>query len=393
MTAATASMLLKAQAIQNQLTAWRRDFHMHPEIGFEVTRTAARVAELCDSFGCRVRSGVGRSGVIAELGQGSPILAIRADMDALPLQEQSGVDYASTIPGRMHACGHDAHMAAALGVALLLSQEKFPGMVRILFQPAEEVADEQGLSGAPRMIAEGAMEGVDMILALHVEPTTPTGAIRIESGPVSGGVDSWFGEIIGRGGHGANPHLTIDPFYLTAHVMLALNAIVSRRLYPFDPAVVSIGSLHGGHAENVIPERVSLTGTLRYLRKEVQAQVQDEIRRAFELARALGGDYALRFEIGTPPMINHAGAADHLAAVGRDLLGEENVWPWKRELGAEDFGCFLEHAPGAMFALGSGNPDLQRHLHSPDYDLDERCLPVGAAVLAEAALRFLRGRS
>jgi amidohydrolase len=240
------------------------------------------------------------------------------------------------------------------------------------------------------MIADGVMEGVDMILALHVDPATPAGAICIEAGPVSGGVDSWFGQVIGKGGHGAHPHQAIDPFYLAAHVIQALNAIVSRRLYPFDPAVVSIGSLHGGQAENVIPERVVMTGTLRYTRKEVQEQIHAEIRRAFELTRVLGGDYELHFEIGNPPMVNHVAPTELVARVGRDLLGEENILPWKKELGAEDFGCFMEHAPGAMFALGSGNASLQRHLHSPDFDIDEGCLPVGTAVLAETTLRFLR---
>lgn len=384
------NMLTKAGAIQAQMSAWRRDFHRHPELGFAVTRTAARVAEICQSLGCAVRTGVGRSGVVAELGKGSPVLAIRADMDALPLQEQNEVDYASCIPGQMHACGHDAHTAMVLGVALLLLKEEFPGTLRFLFQPAEEVADDEGLSGAPRMIADGAMKDVQLVLGLHVEPHTPVGAIRIEAGPVSGGVDSWFGEVIGAGGHGAYPHQTVDPFNIVAHVILALNAIISRRLDPFDHAVVSIGSLQGGHTENVIPERIRLSGTLRYQRKEVQAQVHAEMRRAFELARTLGGDYNLRFELGSPPMINHTSVADLIAEVAADLLGPPNVLPWKQELGAEDFGCFMELAPGAMFALGSGDPAQPRYLHSPTFDLDERCLPVGTAILAETALHYLR---
>ena len=343
-------MLDKARSIQNQLSAWRRDFHMHPELGFQETRTAAKVAEILEQSGYRVKSGVGRTGLIAELGSGKPIAAIRADMDALPLQETNRVPYASQNPGVMHACGHDSHMAMALGAAKLLAGEQFPGTVRFLFQPSEEVGDEEGVSGAPRMIQEGAMDGVEMIIALHVEPTAPVGSLRIKFGPVSGGVDSWFGEIIGKGGHGAHPHETIDPFFIAAHVILALNGIVSRRLDPFDPAVVSIGSLHGGFTENVIPERVKLSGTLRYKEKRVQEQIHSEIRRAFEITRTLGGDYDLRLEIGTPPMVNSPAVSDLIAAVAGDLLGKENLLPWKSELGAEDFGCFLELAPGAMFA-------------------------------------------
>jgi len=383
-------MLDKAREIQQQLSGWRRDFHMHPELGFRETRTAAKVAEILEQFKVRVRRGVGRTGVVADLGRGKPVVAIRADMDALPLQETNQVPYASQNPGVMHACGHDAHTAMVLGVAALLSREKFPGMVRFLFQPSEEVADEEGLSGAPRMIQDGAMEGVDMVIAAHVDPETPIGAICIKSGPASGGVDSWYGEIIGKGGHGAHPHQSIDPFYIAAHVILALNGIVSRRLDPFDPAVVSIGSLNGGFTENVIPERLKLTGTLRYTQKRVQEQIHTEIRRAFEIARTLGGNYELKVEIGTPPMINSPVASDLIEAVAIDLLGKQNLLPPKDGLGAEDFGCFLELAPGAMFSLGTGSESFSCLIHTPDFDLDERSLPVGAALLAETALRFLK---
>jgi len=384
-------MLEKARAMQQQLSLWRRDFHMHPELGFREMHTAAKVAEILDQFGYRLRRGVGRTGVVADIGNGRPIIAIRADMDALPLQETNRVEYASQNPGVMHACGHDAHIAMALGGAALLSREKFAGTVRFLFQPSEEVADEEGMSGAPRMIQDGAMDGVELVIATHVEPATPAGAIRIDSGPASGGVDSWFGEIIGKGGHGAHPHQVIDPFYITAHIILALNGIVSRRLDPFDPAVVSIGSLHGGFTENVIPERVKLTGTLRYTQKRVEEQIHAEIRRAFEIARTLGGDYELKFEIGTPPMINSPVASDLIKSVAIKLLGKPNVLPWKDELGAEDFGCFMDHSPGAMFALGTGSESFQCQLHNPDFDLDESCLPIGAAIFAETALQFLRG--
>ncbi len=386
-------MLNKAQAIQDQLIAWRRDFHMHPELGFRETRTAARVAEICEELGCRVRHGVGRTGVVADLGSGAPRIAIRADMDALPIQEANETPYCSQVPGVMHACGHDAHTAMALGAALLLSRERFPGSVRFLFQPSEEVGDEEGISGAPRMIADGALEGVDMALALHVDPATPVGDICIEAGPVSGGVDSWFGAVLGRGCHGAYPHLGLDPFVLTAQVILALNNIVSRRLHPFDPAVVSLGSLHGGQAENVIPERVEMSGTLRYTEKRVQEQIHAEMRRAFEVARALGGDYELRFEIGTPPMVNHPDAAALIERAAAALLGGEHVRPFRKDLGAEDFGCFLDVVPGAMFTLGTRLEGDERVGHNPRFDIDERALPIGAAILAEAALRFLAQKS
>ena len=383
-------MLKRAREIEHQLSTWRREFHMHPELGFQETHTAARVAEVLESLGYRVRTGVGRTGVVGERGRGSPIVAIRADMDALPLQEANDVPYASQVPGVMHACGHDAHTAIALGVATLLAQETLPGTLRFLFQPAEEVGDEEGVSGAPRMVEDGAMEGVDTVLALHVDGDVPVGDITLDAGPSSAGVDTFYGTIIGRGGHGAYPHEVVDPIYIAGHVILALHGIVSRRLHPFDPAVVSIGSIHGGQADNVIPERVEMCGTIRYMEPKVQEKIHAEIERAMGITRTLGGDYELKFEIGYPPMLNDAGAVDLLREVATDLLGAEHIEPPERSMGAEDFGFFSTLVPGAMFMLGCRIEGDERKHHNPRFDIDERCLPIGAAILAEAAGRFLR---
>ncbi len=385
-------MLQKALAIQEQLIFWRRDFHMHPELGFLEKRTSERVAGIAEKFGCRVRRGVGRTGVVAELGQDKPIIALRADMDALPLQEANQVAYASQVNGVMHACGHDGHTAMLLGAAALLAKEEFPGTVRFFFQPSEEVSDEEGKSGAARMVAEGVMDGVDMVIGLHVDPATPVGDILIETGPASGGVDSWFGTIIGKGGHGARPHDAVDPFYITAHIILALNAIISRRISAFDPGVISIGSLHGGQTENVIPDRLEITGTLRYTEGRVQEQIQAEIKHAFELARPLGGDYQLRFEIGSPPMQNHPVAVNLIRRTAGDILGPEHVLNPDKDLGAEDFGCFSELAPGAMFLLGARIEGDERIGHNPHFDINEKALPYGTAILTESAIRFLRGK-
>jgi amidohydrolase len=383
-------MLDKANSIQEQLINLRRDFHMHPELGFQETCTSAKVAETMEKLGYRVKSNVARTGVVAELGNGKPVVAIRADMDALPLQEDNQVTYASQNPGKMHACGHDCHTAMVLGVATLLAEEKFPGTVRFLFQPSEEVGDEKGVCGAPRMIEEGVMNEVDFIIATHVDPTAPVGKIRIKSGPVAAGVDSWFAEIIGKGGHGAYPHGAIDPFYIAAHVIFALNAMISRRFDTFDAAVVSIGSINGGFTENVIPERIKITGTLRYTEKRVREEIHTEIKRAFDIARSLGGDYELKIETGVPPMINSPKATDLIISVATDLLGEGSVISGKDQMASEDFGCFLEYAQGAMFALGTGNDKLKCQVHSPIFDIDESCLPVGTAILTETATRFLR---
>ncbi len=385
-------MLKQAHAISEELIEWRRDFHKHPEIGFEVHRTAKIVADEMEKMGYSVRRGVGKTGVVAEMGDGGKMVAIRADMDALPILEMNDYEYVSQNKGAMHACGHDSHTAMALGAALLLSKEKLPGRIRFLFQPCEETADEEGKSGAQRMSDEGAMEGVDYVIAQHVDPSKPVGTIGINAGPSSGGVDSWFGMIKGKGGHGAHPDKTVDPFYLLAHVILALNAIISRRINPFDPAVVSIGSVSGGFTENVIPETVKITGTLRYTDESVHQQIHAEIKRAFEVAKALGGDYDLSFQIGGPPMINDQTVSDVIEKAGRDLLGAENVFEIEKTLGAEDFGEFMKHAPGAMFTLGTQKEGHEQYLlHHPKFDIDERAMPIGTAMLAETAKRFLQG--
>ena len=383
-------MLKQAHAISEELIEWRRDFHMHPEIGFALHRTSKIVAEELEKMGYRVRRGVGKTGVVAEIGEGGKVIAIRADMDALPIQERNNYEYVSKIPGAMHACGHDSHTAMALGAALLLSKEKLPGRVRFLFQPCEETTDEEGKSGAQRMSAEGAMDGVDYIIAQHVDPLKPVGTISINAGPSSGGVDSWYAEIKGVGGHGAHPDRTIDPFYILAHVIIALNAIVSRRINPFEPAVVSIGSISGGIAENVIPESIKLTGTLRFTDENVHQQIHEEMKRAFEIARVLGGDYQLRYVLGGSPVVNDVMVSEVIERTGKDLLGAENVHELHKTLGAEDFGEFMKYAPGAMFTLGTQKDGHAEYLlHHPKFDLDERALPIGTAMLVATAKRFL----
>jgi amidohydrolase len=264
------TMLKQSHAIFEDLIHWRRDFHMHPELGFTEQRTAQIVADELEKLGYRVRRGVGRTGVVADIGDESgPTIAIRADMDALPILESDDREYASQNPGIMHACGHDSHTSMALGAAALLTKEKFKGRVRFLFQPSEEVGDAEGISGAPRMIADGALAGVDFVIAQHVDPQSPVGTIRIGAGAVSGGVDSWEAKIIGRGAHGAHPDESVDPFQILGHIIIAINSIVSRHLSPFAPAVVSIGAIKGGFTHNVIPEQVEIIGTLRFTDNKV----------------------------------------------------------------------------------------------------------------------------
>ncbi len=273
-------MLERAKAINSKLLDWRQRFHMQPELSFEEHATATLVAQELEALNFRVRTGVGRTGVIAEIGTGSPLIALRADMDALPLQETNPVPYASQVPNVMHACGHDAHTAILLGVATLLAQEPPErGTVRLLFQPAEEDSDDDGVSGAPYLVQAGAVEGAGMVLALHVNAALGVGKISNGAGPAAAGVDTFYATIIGRGGHGASPHETIDPVLLTSQIILNIHTIVSRRLPPYAPAVISVGSVHGGEATNIIPEEVKISGTIRFYDPKIQQSIHTELER------------------------------------------------------------------------------------------------------------------
>jgi amidohydrolase len=384
--------LEKARELEAQLVAWRRDIHMHPELGFEETRTARLVADTLRALDMEVEVGVGITGVVGRLGQGRPVIGIRADMDALPIQEANEVPYKSQTPGVMHACGHDAHTAMLLGVARMLHEmpDRPPGEIRFLFQPSEEKWDEEIKSGATRMIDDRALDGVDAVIALHVSSQTPSGVVEIGEGHMLAAVDTFRITIKGQGCHGALPHTGIDPIYIQAQVVNAIQGIRSRRLDPTQPAVVTIGSIHGGQADNVIPQEVHLTGTIRSFTEEIRSQVHDELARALDVARALGGDYSLTIERGYPSLYNDPAVAQLIQATASDLIGAEHTRPGTPIMGAEDFAYMAQQAPGAMFMLGAQIGHDNRPHHSPIFDIDEGAMPVGAAVLAGTAVRLLR---
>jgi len=388
-------MLDSAKKIKDQLISWRRDFHMHPELGFEETRTAGIVAETLKEMGIRVETEVGKTGVVGHLGEGSPVVGIRADMDALPLQEANDVPYASKNPGVMHACGHDAHTAILLGVARILSEmpDRPPGEIRFLFQPSEEDWDEELKSGATRMIEDGALEGLDAVIALHVDDSIPTGQIEINSGNASAAVDSFQATIIGQGGHGAYPHETVDPTFILAQVINAIHGIRARRIKPIDSAVISIGAIHAGHTSNVIPDSVEMMGTIRSFDTAVREQLSEELEKAFALTRAFGGNYTLTIEKGFPSMYNDPEVVELICQAASEMLGEDKVAPSYAEMGAEDFSYMSQLAPGAMFWLGVNIDDTPRPAHSPTFDINEDALPIGAALLAEVACRLLMSPS
>jgi amidohydrolase len=389
------SLLEEARALQDTLAALRRRIHQHPELGFQEVETSKLVAETLATMGLEVQTAVAKTGVVGQLGEDGPMVALRADMDALPISEASGVPYTSRVPGVMHACGHDAHTAMLLGAAMLLSRRNMPGRVRFLFQPCEEGTDAEGKSGAMRMVDEGAMRGVEAVIALHVDPRVDTGQITVGEGPICAAADSFAATIVGVGCHGAFPHLGIDPVFISAQVIMAIQGIVSRRVDPTRAAVVTVGSIRGGTASNVIPPEVQLKGTIRSLSEDVRRQLWDELRKCLQLTRALGGDFRLDIQGGFPVLSNDAKMASLIRQVASEMLGEDNVRPQTVEMGAEDFAILAEQAPGAMFMLGvkrvSAETALQ--LHSPDFDIDEAALPIGAAILAGTAHRYLASAS
>lgn len=383
-------VLQEANALSPQITAWRRDFHMHPELGFQEFRTSGKVAEELRSLGLETATGVGKTGVVAVIGEGEPVVAIRADMDALPLQEKNDVPYASQTPNVMHACGHDSHTAMLLGAAQILATmpDRPPGEIRLLFQPCEETDDGEK-SGAERMIDDGALDGVDRVIALHVSSELPSGQLVIEDGFITANADNFYAVIRGVGAHGAHPDLGVDPIYLLGHVINAIQGIRSRRIDPIRPAVVTIGTVHAGLGENVIPDEAHLTGTLRSYDDDTREKLIAELERALGVARSLGGDYELRVHKGCPSTFNNAGVAQVIRGTMTDVIGASSILQQPPSMGGEDFSWMTRRAPGAMFLLGAKRDEVSRPHHNPLFDLDESVFPIGTALLAESALRLL----
>jgi amidohydrolase len=385
------TMWERAHAIQDELVVLRRAIHRRPELGFQEFETSNLAAGTMRSLGARVRTGVGTTGVVADLGAagaGRPCIAIRADMDALPVWELNPVAYCSTVPGVMHACGHDAHVAMALGAAKLLAEEELPGQVRFLFQPSEERPDEQGVSGAAHMIRAGALDGVDLVIAQHIGSETETGLVRIVPGPMSATEETFWITIRGKGCHGAYPHTGRDPIFISGQVIGAIHGIISRQVNPMRSAVISIGLIQGGTQVNIIPSEVRLAGTIRSFDQEVRATLHAELRRAAEVARALGGDYELKIDLDAIATVNDPRVCALIRGVARDLLGDDKVLAGQPDMGAEDFGFMTQAVPGAMYSLGTkkGEP---RVVHGPTFDIDEAALPIGTAILAETVRRYL----
>jgi len=384
--------LFDAMRLADELVAIRRHLHRYPELSLYETETAALVARELGKLGLAVRTGVGGHGVVADLAGGRPgkTVALRADMDALPIREETGLEFASARPGVMHACGHDAHTAMLLGAAKLLVRmaDRLQGNVRFIFQPAEEIN-----AGAKAMIADGALEGVAEIYGLHNLPTLPAGRIATCAGPMMGSVDRLEIRLEGKGGHGAIPDQCVDPVVCASHVIMALQTIASRELSPFDAAVVTIGSLQAGDANNVIPHRAELTGTIRTFDPRVKARMPERVER---LVTRIAAGFRCKAEVRvidqTPVLVNHEPQTRVVDEAADETIGEANRGPAAPTMAGEDFSVCLGRVPGCFFWLGSGparNAGTAFGLHHPKYVLNEDCIPTGAALHANIARKAL----
>jgi amidohydrolase len=374
------------------MTAWRRDFHAHPELGFEETRTSGIVAEKLRAFGVdEVHTGLAKTGVVGVLraGGGTDTIGLRADMDALPIQETTGLPHASTTAGKMHACGHDGHTTMLLGAARYLAETRnFNGTVYLIFQPAEE-----GEGGGRVMVQEGLFEQFPMrhVYGMHNWPGRPVGNFAMRPGPIMAATDQFVIDLKGKGGHAAAPHFCKDPLVAAAHVVTALQTIMSRSADPVDHGVVSVTQIHGGDAFNVIPETARLTGTARSFTTTMRDLLQ---QRLVEIVNHVASAHLIEAKIdyrrGYPPTINSALETDLAAEVAAEIAGDDKVdRATPPVMGGEDFAYMLEKKPGSYVFIGNGGDDSTPMLHNPGYDFNDETLPHGASYWAKLVERLL----
>jgi amidohydrolase len=385
----------KANTLASTLIDLRRDFHMHPELGFEETRTASVIETHLKALNLAGVTPMGGTGLCGLLKGSAPgrCIAIRADMDALPVQEMKDSPYKSVHEGKMHACGHDVHMSCVLGAAMILAElrDHIRGAVKFIFQPGEEVLP----GGARSMITAGIMNNppVDAIIALHTDPQTESGKLALKKGPLMAGADIFTVRVTGKGGHGALPHLVNDTIVAASETIIALQTLVSRQIDPLSPAVLSVGAIHGGTAFNVLPEEVAFKGTVRALDGDVLKKFPGNIRRVVEQVSAAHGCRAeLDYTRGVPVVVNDGDIIDVVKKAAITLFGEGCIENLENPvMGGEDFACYLEKARGAMVWLGVRNEekDAVYSWHSPRFDIDEDAIAFGAAILCAAAVDYL----
>ncbi len=383
----------QANALRDELVARRRDLHKHPELAFEEVRTAGIVAEELTRLGLEVQTGVGKTGVVGLLegDQDGPTVLVRADMDALPIQELNEVEYASEVPGKMHACGHDAHTTIGLGVAKLLAgqRDKLVGRVKFAFQPAEET-----VGGAMAMVKDGVLENPrpDVTLGLHVWNSEPLGRIGVDNGPIMAGSSTFQIKITGKGGHAALPNNTLDPVVCASQLVLALQTIVSRNVNPLEQAVVSVTYVRAGDAYNIIPQESELHGTIRTFTDEVRSLVEKRMTEITQsLCEAMGCAVEINIRHHTRPVVNSPEVAERVRKVFSELVGAESLGMPQRTMGGEDVCFLMDDIPGTFFFLGSSNSErgLDYGHHHPRFDIDEDVLPLGVALLTAAVADYV----
>jgi len=368
-----------------KIVALRRDIHREPELGFDTEKTAEKVLGALEGLPLDLETGVAQNGIVATLrGEGEgPTVGLRADMDALPIEEETGLPFASEIEGRMHACGHDGHTSMLVGAAHALSgmRDRLGGTVKFVFQPAEE-----GGGGGGVMVDEGVADDLSSIFALHVWPGLPFGKVATKAGPIMAAADAFEMEIRGSGGHGAMPHLAADAVVIAAQVVTALQTVVSREVDPVEPAVLTVGEIGAGTAFNIIPEKARLGGTVRTLNPDLRERMPGRMEAvASGVAKGMRGDANLDYTFSYPVTVNDEGAANHALDVAEDLFGAESVLELPNpSMTSEDFAFFLEKVPGAFIWLGVGE-DVSG-LHTPQFAFDEEILPRGSALLVALAL-------
>jgi amidohydrolase len=386
--------LAEAQTLFPYTQTLRRDFHQHPEIGFQEVRTAGIVARELRELGLEVSTGIAETGVVAILegAKPGPVALLRFDMDALPIHEETGADYASQTPGVMHACGHDGHTAIGLTVARMLHahRDDLVGTVKLVFQPAEE-----GLGGAKRMVDEGVLTNPrpDLSLALHLWNDKPFGWLGVTPGPAMAASGRFQITLTGSGGHGASPHLTNDPITAAAQIITALQTIVSRNVRPLDSAVVSVTAIEAGEAFNVIPSTAVMKGTYRTYRSETNQMLKERMQRITTgIAEAMGCTAKIVFWEITPATVNDLTLTSRVQAVAARLFPDADLDTEERTMGSEDMAYMMQDVPGCYFFIGSNNPEsgLDAPHHHPKFDFDERALPRAAGMMATVAAEFLK---
>jgi len=384
-----------ANKLAPRLLEIRRHLHSHPELSGQEYQTAAYVAGVLSSCGLHVREAVGKTGVVGELDNlatAEPWFAVRTDMDALPIQELTGLDYASHRAGVMHACGHDLHTTVGLGTAMVLAQleETLPGRVRFLFQPAEEIAQ-----GAGWMVQDGVMQDVAAVVGLHVAPTIPVGSVGIRYGALTAAADDLEIQIIGESGHGARPYEAIDAIWVAAQVMTTLQQAIGRTQNPLRPVVLTIGQIEGGRAPNVIADRVKLLGTVRSLHPETRAMLPEWIEKIVaSVCQPCGARYEIDYRLLVSSVQNDLELTELLEGTAQEAWGRDRVHRLlEASLGAEDFSVYLEHAPGTMFRLGVGRQEQTNYpLHHPKFEVDEAAITVGVVTLAYMVYQYWQQR-